>query len=253
MAIFNNAVLTDTGALMLAQSQLGNTLYFTRVGTGSGVYEDKSVEALKPVTALKSPKQSFPLNSRSIEGTEVTIKAVISNEDLRESYYLNELALFAKVGENGAEGLFCIAIIEQDNSLHFDAYTGGAPVELTQGFTIATSNTASIQMQYSSMAYALAEDLTRKQNNDYWVTYTLLASAWENNTYDLTRTYPSDLYDIVDALPVADTTPAMRKAWIKADCGGHHDTNVIVAQGTVPTIDIIIGLCIRPKEVTPWH
>ena len=91
-----------------------------------------------------------------------------------------------------------------------------------------------------------------KQNNDTWVQVILSHSNWvqqQNGTYvySLENLYSSDDYDILDVLPVADTTASMRNAWISADCGGFEVSNVIRCHGVPPSIDIVIGLNIRAK------
>lgn len=94
---------------------------------------------------------------------------------------------------------------------------------------------------------------SNKQNNDSWVNFTLLASAWVQDSitglyyYPLNNTYSDSNYDITDVLPVSVTTKQMRKAWSAANCAGFEPTNILTVHGKVPTIDIIIGLCIRPK------
>ena len=60
--------------------------------------------------------------------------------------------------------------------------------------------------------------------------------------------FPSASYDIISVLQTASTTEAMRAAWAKADCGGYVAANKIIAHGTVPEIDITLGLCIRAKN-----
>lgn len=76
---------------------------------------------------------------------------------------------------------------------------------------------------------------------------TLSAANWSNSTYSFETQYPSSTYDIVDILPNESTTAAQRNAWIAADCGGYYTTNIIVARGTVPTIDLPLTLLLLHK------
>lgn len=84
---------------------------------------------------------------------------------------------------------------------------------------------------------------------EIWEEKTLLANNWSNSQYSLESIYPSTTYDIVNVLPTTNTTEAQKTAWAAAECGGYNSTNVIIANGTVPTIDITLGFCVRVKEV----
>ena len=76
---------------------------------------------------------------------------------------------------------------------------------------------------------------------------TLAAVNWSNSEYSFETLYPSTSYDIVNILPNETTTAAQRQAWASADCGGYYTTNKIVANGTVPTIDIPLTLFLVSK------
>lgn len=80
-----------------------------------------------------------------------------------------------------------------------------------------------------------------------WEEKTLSVNNWSNKTYSLESVYPSDSYDIVNVLPTTNTTEAQRAAWAEASCGGYNSSNIIVANGTVPTIDIVLGFCVKEK------
>ena len=82
----------------------------------------------------------------------------------------------------------------------------------------------------------------------YYDSYTFLASNWDNGTYSLEGSYPSSTYDINGIFTGSQTTDAMKGAWDAASLeGGYKATNVIVATGTVPSIDITMELLISKK------
>jgi len=155
---FQAAVLTNVGAEMLAMSQAGHTLTFTRIDTGNGIYIDKSISALKTRTSLMSEKQSFSITGKQVRTNEVRVSTLLSNEDLEESYYLNEVGLFAKI-DTGAELLYSLAVTEVDNTTLFEKYNGETPVTVTQSFVVKADNTAHIEVIVPTDAYALASDL----------------------------------------------------------------------------------------------
>ena len=166
--VFNQAVLTAAGTALLTRSYVsGNPLTFTRVATGSGIHADKTPETLKELTGLLSEKQSFVLTSKSVYMTTKTkLTTVITNKDLAQGYYINELALFAQEGNDPTtEVLYSIAVAETDNTDLFPAYNGSTPVEIIQSFVVTVSNAANVQILIGSEAYALAEDFAGHAEN----------------------------------------------------------------------------------------
>jgi len=161
--IFNDAVLTDEGAKLLARSQTGAfPITFTKICTGSGIYADKSVEALKLATELLSKKQTFGIAAKKISPSnpkEVQLTSIITNRYLTVGYYLNEIGLYAQAGDDSTtEILYSITVVETDNSNYFPEYNGHSPAEIIQGFVITVSNSANVVVQISSDAYAPATD-----------------------------------------------------------------------------------------------
>lgn len=93
---------------------------------------------------------------------------------------------------------------------------------------------------------------SNKASKGTWYSVTLASSSWETDTtntdyymYSFEDTYPSTDYDILNVIPNASTTSTMRDAWAAADCGGYDSRNVVVCKGTVPTIDIVLSICVR--------
>ena len=100
--------------------------------------------------------------------------------------------------------------------------------------------------------FYLNDKVDKKENKSTWVSYTLAANQWTLGNdnlyhYDLSGDYANNAYDIANVLPNASTTDTMRAAWVNANCGGYEPTNMITCHGIVPTIDIVIGLCVKAK------
>ncbi len=262
------STITNKGIELLSRLELNEiTVQFCEVRTGNGVYTQS--EQIKQATALKSEKNVYPISASDITSTGVLITSVVSNIDgeghgiVDTSYRINEIGMYVLV--EGVKYLYMIAVADDDTGNTLPAYNGSNAIDFIERFNLTISNTANVTVDLTR-AYALAEDLVEhtenavthitaeertkwngKENATTWVIYTLRSSGWVNGVYDLSTDYPSDSYDITDIQPVSTTTTAMRKAWSKADCGGHEQTNIITAHGAVPTIDIILGFCIRPK------
>ena len=95
MAEFKTAMLTNEGKKLLADTLAGKAkLKFYCIGIGGGSYD--GTEDLNAMTELKFQKQKVFLNSISKENNNcVKIKALISNENLTEGYYMTEMGLYA--------------------------------------------------------------------------------------------------------------------------------------------------------------
>ena len=272
MAEFRRAVITEKGLALLAKAQADEVpISITKAVSGSGEYTDS--ESLIERTGLKEPQQEFaPTSIVRRNDTTVLVRFSITNappgESLEHGYYVREVGIYADDPDEG-EILYSIAIAGEGTCDYLPAYGGTLPTTIGVSFVIEVANADTVIIQTDISAYALAEDVrdwiadhaalsthiteaerttwNAKQNADGWAEYTLLSSGWSNGQYSLEADYPSTDYDIVNVQPTANTTEAMRKAWSKADCGGHSPTNIITAHGAVPTIDIILGLCVRQK------
>ena len=80
MLIWNPSKLTEAGKALLAQAQAGQTaIHITKAQTGSGSYSGS--ENLEQRTALKAPKQTFPISDKEISATNTLIlKIAITNK-----------------------------------------------------------------------------------------------------------------------------------------------------------------------------
>lgn len=86
--------------------------------------------------------------------------------------------------------------------------------------------------------------------SSYIEEYTFLSSGWDSSgEYSLEDDYPSSEYDIWEISPSNDnTTSAMLSAWQDALIYGYNNTNAVLANGSVPSIDITMSLLIRKKN-----
>ena len=269
MASFNAAVVTEKGLELLAKVHAGTTdLIISAVATGAGIYSEG--EELISRTSLKDPRQSFaPTAIDRQRDTEASIRFSITNNPpsgpITEGYNVTEIGIIATDPDVG-NILYAIAVSAADGSDYLPAYDGVVPAVIGAQFVIAVSNADTVIIHTDISAYVTQDELTEhtgdgirhitsaerakwngKENATEWVEFTLLATGWSGSSYSLESIYPSTEYDIVNVQPTANTTEAMRKAWSKADCGGYSTTNVITAHGAVPEIDIVLGLCVRPK------
>ena len=83
--LFNHAVLTNSGASLLMKAHTGACgITFTRIAIGDGQYDDneKTLESMQRMLALKSARASYTLNSIEIYSEHsVKVTALITNFD----------------------------------------------------------------------------------------------------------------------------------------------------------------------------
>lgn len=110
---------------------------------------------------------------------------------------------------------------------------------------------AQVNPELAEVAYSGSyEDLKDIPSSSALVTvrYTIRAGNWSGNSYSLELDYPSTEWDIIGIYPINGiTTDAMEAAWTAANCYGYSVTNVILARGTVPSIDIEMELAMLSK------
>ena len=160
MLIWNQSKLTTAGKALLAKAQAGQTsIQITKVQTGSGSYS--SGENLEGRTALKTPKQTFPIQSKSISEADNTLilKIAITNksetETLSTGYDITELGIFAKDPQKG-EILYSIATASTSD--YMPAYNGVIPSVINLSYYLEIANAASVTIN-SAGALALQADL----------------------------------------------------------------------------------------------
>mgnify|MGYP004566767181 FL=1 len=160
MLIWNQSKLTKAGKALLAKAQAGQTsIQITKVQTGSGSYS--SGENLEDRTALKTPKQTFPIQSKSISEADNTLilKIAITNksetETLSTGYDITELGIFAKDPQKG-EILYSIATASTSD--YMPAYNGVISSVINLSYYLEVANAASVTIN-SAGALALQADL----------------------------------------------------------------------------------------------
>ena len=162
MGSFYSAVMTNAGATLLAQALAGTaTIEFTAMKTGNGTYDasERTTAALQERTALKSLKQSFAFTgSATVSDTGIALAATITNEDVLEGYYIQEVGIYARNAQvqGSTPILYSIAVAEVADYL--PPYNGSAPTTITQSYYVTVSNSANVQIVVADGAYTLNYD-----------------------------------------------------------------------------------------------
>jgi len=91
---------------MIASSQVGEKLIFTKVQMGDGIIGE--TEDIQDFISLKQPKMDLTIQKSENKGNgQIEIVAVVDNSGLTSGFFGRELGLFAKIGDLGEEKLYC--------------------------------------------------------------------------------------------------------------------------------------------------
>lgn len=168
MAKFNQAVMTDKGAELLVKVMAENCgIEFTKIEIGSGVYSDaeKEKEYLKKRENLKDSQKTYGFNSISIKnGNAVSLKTLITNQDIEKGFRVTEMGVFAKKKDAaGEEVLYSVAVAQEADYLPDKE----SPIEIIQEYCTTISNAEKVAIKFEQGTYALAEDVHKIKYPEY--------------------------------------------------------------------------------------
>lgn len=105
MAQYPQITLTNSGLNMIAESQGGTELIFTKMIMGDG--ELVSGEDIKALMSVKNAMLTVPVQGFLNQGEgQVRLRFSVSNETLNTGFFAREIGVYAKLGEFGIEQLY---------------------------------------------------------------------------------------------------------------------------------------------------
>lgn len=260
--------------------EVNETKYFSTFSDGNEDYVVKDAEARSNLSTHESTIIATSTGSHGIRYIEGVLSYKDSNSEWQEIKtgggvvisYEDYVALSNEEKNNGLM-YFCpdAPSTVVDGSAHTIQNGSGTDMAMRTNLKFVGLNVTDDSVNDATVISATETDLsgyytkTESDNRYYtktasderfervhtWVSYTMLASDWDTNTkqYSFESVYPATNYDIVDLmLNMSSITEAQVTAWEDAECGGgYYDSNILVAQGTVPTVDIPLKLCIKSK------
>ena len=167
---YNLAVMPKCGIALLNSAQAGECkIEFTRIAIGSGTYteEEKSKSKLLDATGLKKEEKSYSINSKKkINNNSVALSCDITNYDeqtqqalITESFYINEIAIFARAYGTTQEILYSIAVTSGDTGDYMPGYNGYNPASIIQDYIVTINSASDIKIQVRPGEYALQADM----------------------------------------------------------------------------------------------
>lgn len=107
MAEYPSIVLTNSGLEMIAESQAGQNLIFTKLKIGDGSLG--AGESIATLTGLKSPKLDIPIQGFTNQGNgQVRLRYLVDNSGVavNQGFFAREVGVYAKIGESGTDALY---------------------------------------------------------------------------------------------------------------------------------------------------
>ena len=164
MAQYPSITTTYAGLNMIAESQTGKKLIFTKLKAGDGSLSDG--ESIQSLTALKSPKLDIPIQGFVNQGNgQIRLRFVVSNENVESGFHMKEVAIYAKLEESGEEQLY--AYVNGGNFVDWIP-DKNIPMEaqIFDIFVIIGNASSVIVNIDKSIVYATALDLTEHNTSE---------------------------------------------------------------------------------------
>ena len=163
MAQYEGMVLTDLGAIMLAKSQLGVKMEFTKVAIGDG----KIVSGMTFQTMEQLVNEKMTLKIQNVEFVkdgQVDLTAIVSNAGLDIGFFVREIGVFAR-SEDGNEVLYAYT-----NAGDYADYLPNAKINEVSDVVIVSvliANSESITVNINdSVTLATKADINRHNHDD---------------------------------------------------------------------------------------
>ena len=152
---FSKTIVTDVGREMIAKSQNGQTLTFTRVALGDGLNSDDDVTKY---TSIKNERLSLPIaKCTNLGNGQFEIQFRVRNTQVESGFWHREIGIMAKI-DNGAEQLYAYTSSGNNASFIYDKTT---PIEeriVNVDFVVGNAENVTVQIN-GSIVFATLEDL----------------------------------------------------------------------------------------------
>lgn len=202
---YRNIAITQKGLALHSKCTLRQGgIEFTRFATGDFRHEEGLDLTL--LTGLTNEKQSFPFsNITRYSENEILLSVVITNVGLKESYYINEIGIFANDTDEG-EILYAVTVPDNpDVDIDYmSAYDEESPNPHTIYFDqyLKASNTADCTITVDEKSHASLKEFLEHINNKenpHCTRREQLAIENVDNTSDMEKPVSRAQQDALDA------------------------------------------------------
>lgn len=161
MAEFRSMVLTNKGRELLSKIIAGQgTMDFTKVSLSSLGYEDADIPDIEDIAGVVQNITNLVV---SHNGAVVEVKAAANNTNVKESYYLRSIALYARDPGTNVEILYGVACA--NNPGYVPAYNNGTVLSgININLVTSISDAESVTLTADTGDNATVHDLAALQN-----------------------------------------------------------------------------------------
>ena len=158
MAKYKSIVVTNGGLDLVAAAHNGDTIEFTTIKTGAGVYD--GTEVIAEATALKEVKQTLGISGLVKDDNVIKVNTTLSNDGLDAGYSVTELGLYAK-DSSGNEILYAIVVAEPGMEDYIPTYADAPTTVTFELYVDATAYESGVTFQATVIAgtYATPQDV----------------------------------------------------------------------------------------------
>ena len=156
MAKFDDLTITNNGLDMIALSQSGAKLIFTKIKLGDGQITNQDITKLNDVISEKMSTQISSLEKKSVG--EIVVKFTVDNTELTSGFFVREIGIYAKINDGGEEKLYAYT-----NAGNYTNYLAdkNTPIDaIVAKINLAVGNATNINFILDkSVIYVTLEDL----------------------------------------------------------------------------------------------
>lgn len=214
MAKFDDLTITNNGLDMIALSQSGAKLIFTKIKLGDGQIGDNDVMKLTDIINERMTSQISSIEAKG-EG-QVAIKFTVDNSELTSGFFVREIGIFAKINEGGEEKLYAYT-----NAGNYTNYLADnkTPIDaIITKIDLAIGNATDINFTVDkSIIYVSLEDLeTNLQKHNSNIDSHTEAFTKHNDDENAHDNLIKKLFDLSEA--TLDSIKSKIKDWSKEVC-----------------------------------
>ena len=152
MANYKNFIITDAGDALNTDVLAGKTrIEFTALSVSDQKYDE---DELKDLTNLGSIQQTTTkLGIEVLDKSQVRITGILSNESLKDGYYMRTVGLFAKSISSDTPILYAVCIESTGNS-YMPPYDELSLCSASFSLTVFVGNALNVKIDVSDAGYA---------------------------------------------------------------------------------------------------
>jgi len=164
---FEKNIITEQGQNLFAKIQAGLCkLVITNVASGDGIYTQEEKDKLEERRSLKSTRQVLNVSKQPqiLNDNQVRVDVILSNQNVKESYYFREWGLFADDPDEG-EILYSISLISPETEEYIPSAETSQYVKLNLCTYFTLGNLSEVIVKDNVFGYVNQVELELHKQN----------------------------------------------------------------------------------------